>query len=251
MAREHKTPKFRRAPPTVRREALIEATLACLRKHGHEGLSVRRIGAEAGVSPGLINHHFPSVSMLVAAAYETLSMSLLESIQQRAREVGTSPRERLRRFYQAWFAPALLDPGLFNTWLVFWSMISHHPEVRAVHDRTYAAYRTALESLLGQLSQSEGVPRFKPRPAGIALEALLDGLWIEASINPRAFRAAEAVALCEDWTNALCAGAFPSLLADRPSAARHPGTGGRSRAAGRRPRGRRAQDGRKPALPAD
>ena len=211
MAREQQQPKFRRAAPTVRREALIEATLSCLRKWGHEGLSVRRIGAAAGVSPGLITHHFPSVSALIAAAYDTLSMSLLHSIEQHARAEDVSPRERLHRFYEASFTPTLLDPGLFNTWLVFWSMISHDPGVRAVHDRTYAAYRAALETLLGQLQRTEA-PRFRLRPAGIALAALLDGLWIEASMNPRSFRPAEAVALCKDWTNALCAGAFPSLL---------------------------------------
>lgn len=225
MAREH-TPKFRRAPPLLRREALIEATLACLRKYGHDGLSVRRIGAEAGVSPGLINHHFPSVSALLAAAYETLAMSLIHSIQRHARDSEASPRERLRRFYQASFAPALLDPGLFNTWLVFWSMISHDPGMRTVHDSTYAAYRAALETLLGELHGSDGVPRFRLRPAAIALSALLDGLWIEASINPHTFRPADAVALCEDWTNALCAGAFPSLLVSRrpprPARRRHP-----------------------------
>lgn len=211
MPKEH-TPKFRRAPPTLRREALIEATLACLRKFGHDGLSARRIGLEAGVSPGLINHHFPSISALLAAAYETLAMSLIRSIQQHARQVDASPRERLRRFYEASFAPALLDPGLFNIWLVFWSMIAHEPGMRTVHDRTYAAYRAALESLLGELHGTDGVPRFRLRPAAIALSALLDGLWIEASISPQAFEPAEAVALCEDWTNALCAGAFPSLL---------------------------------------
>ncbi|HEX3844607.1 MAG TPA: TetR family transcriptional regulator C-terminal domain-containing protein [Steroidobacteraceae bacterium] len=205
-------PKFRRAPPRLRREALVAATLACLRKFGHEGLSARRIGAEAGVSPGLINHHFPSISALVAAAYETLAMSLIGSIQRHAREIHASPRERLRRFYEASFTPALLDPGLFNTWLVFWSMISHDAGMRTVHERTYAAYRTALESLLGELHGTGGVPRFRLRPAAIALSALLDGLWIEASISPRAFEPADAVALCEDWTNALCAGALPSLL---------------------------------------
>lgn len=219
MAKEQQTPKFRRAPPTVRREALIEATLACLRKYGHDGLSVRRIGAQAGVSAGLITHHFPSVSALIAAAYETLSMSLLHSIEHDAREADSSPRERLHRFYEAWFAPALLDPGLFNTWLVFWSMISHDAAVRAVHDRTYAAYRAALESLLGQLQRSDGVPAFRLRPAAIALSALLDGLWIEASINPSTFKPAEAVALCEDWTHALCAGAFPNLLVESRSLA--------------------------------
>jgi TetR/AcrR family transcriptional regulator, transcriptional repressor of bet genes len=212
---KERTRKFRRAPPPLRREALIEATLACLRKHGHQGLSVRRIGAEAGVSPGLITHHFPSVSALVAASYESLAMSLIRSIQQHAREVEASPRERLRRFYQASFAPTLLDPGLFNTWLVFWSRISHDAAMRTVHDTTYAAYRAALESLLGELRGGSGVPRFRLRPAAIALSALLDGLWIEASINPRTFEPADAVALCEDWTDALCAGAFPSLLVKR------------------------------------
>ena len=96
------------------------------------------------MSPGLITHHFPSVSALIAAAYEALSMSLLHSIGQDAGAVGSSPQERLHRFYEAWFAPALIDPGLFNTWLVFWSMISHDAGVRAVHDRTYAAYRAAF-----------------------------------------------------------------------------------------------------------
>lgn len=209
------TPKFRRASPGVRREALIEATLACLRKYGHEGVSARRIAAEAGVSAGLITHHFPSIAALVAASYETLAMSLLRSIRQHAREVDASPRERLRRFFEASFTSALLDPGLFNAWLVFWSLVAHDPGVRAVHERTNAAYRAALESLLGQLSRSEGIPAFRPRPAAMALSGLLDGLWIEATMNPRAFKPAAAVALCEDWTHALCSGALPSLLARR------------------------------------
>src|SRR5215469_10764552 len=72
--------------------------------------------------------------------------------------------------------------------------------------------------LLGQLQRAEA-PRFRLRPAAIALAALLDGLWTEASINPRTFKPAEAIALCEDWTNALCAGALPSLLIERRSLA--------------------------------
>ena len=215
MVPERRRPKFHRAPANVRREALIDATLACLRKHGHAGVSARRIGAVARVSPGLITHHFPSLSALVAAAYESLAMSLLHSIEQHAREAQTTARERLRRFFQASFAPGLLEPGLFNAWLVFWSMMAHDARVRAVHDRTYVAYRAVLESMLGELSGDGGAPHFKVRPAAIALAALLDGLWIEASMNPRTFKPAEAVALCDDWISALSAGAFPSLLHPR------------------------------------
>jgi len=213
-----KAPKFRREPPAVRREALVEATLRCLKSYGHEGVSVRRISAAAGVSIGLINHHFPSKSTLVAEAYETLALSLQDSILIQSETPTASPRERLSGFFRASFAPELLDPALFNVWLVFWSMVAHSPEIRAVHDRTYGKYRQLLQSLLSRLSQSESAPRFKLRSAGIALSALLDGLWVELSLSPGAFRPRDAIALCEDWVDALCTGAFPRLLRRPPPA---------------------------------
>ena len=139
MTKAPSTPKFRREAPVARREALVEATLVCLKRFGHEGMSVRQISAQAGVSAGLINHHFPSITALVAAAYDTLATSLLHSIRRQAHDLSKTPRERLRRFFEASFAPELLDPGLFSAWLVFWSMVSHDAEMRAVHDRTYGA----------------------------------------------------------------------------------------------------------------
>src|SRR3984885_5967597 len=216
MKKKRHVPKFRRATPAVRREALIEATLSCLKKYGHEGVSVRRISAAAGVSIGLINHHFPSKSGLVAETYEALALSLQDSIRRQADNRAASPRDRLSGFFRASFAPEILDPQLFNVWLVFWSMVAHSPEIREVHDRTYGKYRATLETLLGQLPQSGTAPPFKLRPAAIALSALLDGLWVELSLSSSTFKPGEAIALCEDWVNALCAGAFPRILRGNP-----------------------------------
>jgi AcrR family transcriptional regulator len=196
----------------VRREALVEATLLCLKNFGHEGVSVRRISAAAGVSIGLINHHFPSKAGLVAETYETLALSLQDSIRRQAENKSKSPRQRLSNFFRASFAPEILDPQLFNVWLVFWSMVAHSPEIRAVHDRTYGKYRSILESLLGQLVSSGAAPPLKLRPAAIALSALLDGLWVEMSLSPTVFKAREAIALCDDWVNTLCNGGFARLL---------------------------------------
>jgi TetR/AcrR family transcriptional regulator, transcriptional repressor of bet genes len=212
MTIKRHVPKFHRATPEVRREALVEATLSCLKQFGHEGVSVRRISAAAGVSIGLINHHFPSKSGLIAETYETLALSLLDSIRSQAENQAFSPRDRLSNFFRASFAPEILDPQLFNVWLVFWSMVAHSPEIRAVHFSTYGKYRSVLESLLGQLVESGAAPPFKLRPAAIALSALLDGFWVELSLSPTVFKPREAIALCEDWINALCSGAFPRLL---------------------------------------
>ena len=218
MAIKRRAPKFRRAAPAVRREALIEATLKCLKKYGHNGVSVRRIALAAGVSIGLINHHFPGKSTLVAETYETLALSLQDSIRRQASNKALAPRDRLSGFFRASFAPEILDPQLFNVWLVFWSMVAHSPEIREVHDRTYGKYRSILESLLSGLVRSGSAPPLKLRPAAIGLSALLDGLWVELSLSPATFKPREAIALCEDWVNALCDGAFPRLLASRANA---------------------------------
>jgi TetR/AcrR family transcriptional regulator, transcriptional repressor of bet genes len=220
MTSKRHVPKFRRAAPAVRREALIEATLKCLKRHGHDGASVRRISAAAGVSIGLINHHFPSKSGLVAEAYDTLASSLQESIRAQAENDRVSPRVRLSLFFRASFAPDLLDPQLFNVWVVFWSMVAHSPEIRAVHDRTYGRYRSLLESLLGQLTAAGLAPSLKLHPAAIALTALLDGLWVELSLSAATFKPREAIAVCEDWVDALCHGAFPRLHRTESGAAK-------------------------------
>jgi AcrR family transcriptional regulator len=208
----------------VRREALVDATLRCLKQFGHKGVSVRRISAAAGVSIGLINHHFPSKSSLIAETYETLALSLQDSIRRQADDKAKSPRQRLSDFFRASFAPEILDPQLFNVWLVFWSMVAHSPEIRAVHDKTYGKYRSILESLLRQLVATGAAPPLKLRPAAISLCALLDGLWVELSLSPTTFKPREAIALCEDWVNALCSGGFVRLLGaaapKRPKASR-------------------------------
>jgi TetR/AcrR family transcriptional repressor of bet genes len=218
--RKH-VPKFRRAAPAVRREALIEATLQCLKKYGHDGASVRRISAAAGVSIGLINHHFPSSAGLIAETYETLARTLTEELRAQVDNTQAKPRDRLSVFFRASFAPELLDPQLFNVWVVFWSMVAHSPEIRAVHDKTYGQYRAILEKLLAQLVESGAAPPFKLRPAAIALSAVLDGLWVELSLSADTFKPREAIAICEDWIDALCSGAFPRMhsKAKRPRAA--------------------------------
>ncbi len=205
-------PKFRRAAPAVRREALVEATLRCLKKYGHEGVSIRRISAEAGVSIGLINHHFPNKSGLIAETYESLAHSLRESAHEQSSGKDATPRERLTGFFQASFAPTLVDPELFNVWIVFWSMVAHSEEIRAVHDRTYDDYRAVLESLLSELARAGDAPKFKLKQAAIGLSALMDGLWVELSLSPSTVKPTDAIALCEDWVSALCAGSFPRLL---------------------------------------
>ena len=51
---------FRRVPEFDRRADMIEATLDCIADLGIQGTTVRAVAAHAGVSNGLIRHHFAS-----------------------------------------------------------------------------------------------------------------------------------------------------------------------------------------------
>ena len=184
--------------------ALVEATIESLKRHGHEGLSVRRISALAGVSIGLINHHFPNKRVLVAEAYRHFNAMLGEEFRRAVERAPASPRARLRAFFDATFSPPNLTPEVLSAWVVFWGLYRHSPEIRAVHDEAYGGYVALVRDLLADLEKETGRLRFDLRLAAIGLTAMLDGLWLEWCLDPHNFRPSEAVALCEAWVDGLC-----------------------------------------------
>jgi TetR/AcrR family transcriptional regulator, transcriptional repressor of bet genes len=198
-------PRYERRVASDRREALVDAAIACLKRHGHEGLSVRRIAAKAGVSIGLINHHFPGKDTLVAEAYRTFSRRLTASFETAAESAGSEPRERLRAFFKAVFSRPNLDPEVLTAWVVFWGLLRVSPEIRAVHEEEGHGYGDLLARLLGDLARHRGHPRPDLRLAVIGLTGLLDGLWLDWCLDPEGFRPREAAALCDDWVDRVIA----------------------------------------------
>jgi len=195
-------PKYRRALPEDRRGDLVDATLRCLADHGHAGVSVRRIAAEAGVSAGLVNHHFDGIEALVAAAYEKLSTDLLATVMTRV-EGETSPRRRLSAYFAAIFSDAVLDPGLLKIWVVFWSLLPHTEPLKAIQKRMWSDYRGSIERELAACVI--GDPGFDAAHTALGLAALMDGLWLQGCLDPGSYRPADAVALCEAFTDAALA----------------------------------------------
>ena len=212
-ARTHR-PRFQRQLPQVRRQALIDATIECLKRYGHDGLSIRTISAQAGVSVGLINHHFPNKDELIAAAYRHFNAELVGGMQAAVARAGTSPQARMRAFLEAWFSAPSLDADALAVWVVFWGLYRHSRLIQRVHRETYQGYVNLLRGMLAELLPPGRAPRRArgrqgvrsvPTPAvdlrlaAIGLTALLDGLWLEWCLEPGTFRPAEAVELCEEW----------------------------------------------------
>jgi len=211
MARAAPKPRFARQPPEVRRQALVDATIECLKLYGHEGLSIRTISAQAGVSVGLINHHFPNKEELVAAAYRHINSELVLGMQAAVARAGRSPQARMRAFLEAWFSAPSLDADALAVWVVFWGLYRHSRLIQRIHRETYQGYVSLLRGMLAELLPQPRTARSRRAGrsgaaapvdlhlAAIGLTALLDGLWLEWCLEPGTFRPAEAVELCEAW----------------------------------------------------
>ena len=191
-----------------RKALLVQATLRCLREFGFHGTSIRRICTAAGVSVGLINHHYRSKDQLITETYLHISGSILQELSLHMEQAGDAPRQQLSAFFGASFSPAMLDPSILEAWLAFWGGVRSSPAMREAHQRSYDDYRHTLSRALSALGQQQRWTGFQADRAAIALSAMLDGLWLELSLQPDTFDASEGIRMCESWIDGLEAGAW-------------------------------------------
>lgn len=192
-------PGFTRAEPDARRLSLIEATARVLARDGASGASVRAIALEAGVSPGLVAHHFGGVDALIAATYAHVGEQVSAALDSAMEAAGDDPHARLLAYVAASFAPPIADRALLATWTAFWGLVIARGEIAALHDVQYARYREGLEALLAAC----GLRPAARRRAAIAIAALVDGLWLELCLSPAVLDADEARAIAQAQIAAL------------------------------------------------
>jgi len=192
-------PGFTRAEPDARRLSLIASTARVLARDGASGASVRAIAVEAGVSPGLVAHHFGGVDALIAATYAHVGEQVAATLDAAVCAAGNDPQARLIAYVTASFAPSVADRDLLATWTAFWGLVIARGEIAALHDAQYARYRAELERLLAAC----GLPSTARRRAAISIAALVDGLWLELCLSPAVLDADEARAIAQSHIAAL------------------------------------------------
>lgn len=188
---------FTRESADARRADLIEATAACLADVGLAGTNVRAICARAGVSPGLLRHYFGGIDDLVAATYQATSDRMDAIFAAAVTGAGADPRARLTAYLTASFRPPVTDPELLGAWTAFWALARSDARMAEIHAESYAGYRARLGELLTACGARDA------ERLAIMLTAMVDGLWLELSLDAGSFGAEAAVAMIERAVAAL------------------------------------------------
>jgi AcrR family transcriptional regulator len=188
---------FTRESADARRADLIEATAACLAEVGLAGTNVRAICARAGVSPGLLRHYFGGIDDLVAATYEATSDRMDAVFAEAVAGTAPNPRAQLLAYLTASFRSPVTDPELLGAWTAFWALARNDARMAEIHAQSYAGYRARLGDLLVACSAADA------ERLAIMLTAMVDGLWLELSLDAESFGAEAAVAMIERAVTAL------------------------------------------------
>jgi AcrR family transcriptional regulator len=169
-------PRFRRYSVEERSAMLIDAGLACLARGGIQAFTVDNICREANASRGLIAHHFGSKEGLLAEVYVAAYRNFMAILMPE----GATDLESL---LDAAFSADLYRRDPLNIWLALWGEVAVNPTLRAAHRVQYAGLLSRLETAIAAHAVKRGLA-IDAAELALPVMALIDGLWLEAQIDP-------------------------------------------------------------------
>jgi AcrR family transcriptional regulator len=187
----------RQVSAAASKDKLIEATILCMANYGPAGVSIERITDAAGVSRGLVRHHFGGKRQLLLEAFQRLADGQRAAFTADPAEDG-DPVATLRAIVATDFREELAAPERAHAWFGFWQAALGDPDLKEINERVYAEERERYSGLFREAARRQGLD-IDPRKAGIGLVALADGAWIELLMAATDFTIEDALALCDDY----------------------------------------------------
>ena len=180
---------YRRKSAQQRRQELIQAGIICLGKGGMSAFTIDRICKQAGVSRGLINHHFKTKEDLLTCIYADMTDHLVQNFNS-----GDS-RQQLAEIIEASFDEQSFNRSNLRAWLSIWGEVATNEALNSLHQSRYRKYKARIAQALKSIAKVDKT-ELDADSVARQLIALIDGLWLEYCLHSRGFSLAVARADC-------------------------------------------------------
>lgn len=179
----------RKAPEEARREQILAAAYAVALRMGIDGVTVRAVAAEAGLSHGLLVFYFKQKDHLIAALLDRVlaTTALLRMPEDAARL--PDPTAGLRAVLRHELERLAHGPQDFRLFVEYWALGTRHAVIRVRIAAALERYRGALRTVA---ERAIGAPR--DATAGVTADglaavavSLISGCAMQAMIDPEAF----------------------------------------------------------------
>lgn len=182
----------------VRREQIVRATIRCLARGGHAGLTMKKVSREAGVSQGILHYYFPGKRGILVAALEAVMADLDRRVATAQAKSGRDPRARLRALVRASLGTALEAREVWVVFVEFWGEMMHDRRLRVVNAALYTRMRRLIGRLVAEGVRAGRWRRVDTTAAAAVILGLLDGVALQLTFDPGVFGVAAAARFCEE-----------------------------------------------------
>jgi len=171
----------------IRRAELSQAAFDALVLHGIRGTTLERVARIAGVSKGVVLHHFKDKDALFEGVQRKANTVLRDCVTELLRH-ATTPLERLYAIIVGNFAAPVFQQEICHAWISLCSDVPHNRQSQRIQTAVHARMRSNLLSALRPLNVADA-----PR-AAFQLRTVMDGIWLRASFQIAPMDGAEGVA---------------------------------------------------------
>jgi len=188
------SPKRGVAP--LRRAEIVRATIRCLARDGYSGLTMKNVAREANVSQGILHYYFTDKRAILVAALETVTADLDRRVAAAQSREGRDARARLRALIGACLRLAVEERAFWIVFVEFWGEMMHDRRLREINAALYARMRRQIGAVVAQGIRSGVFRRTHALRAAAVILALVDGVSLQLTFDPAAFRVDEAARFC-------------------------------------------------------
>ncbi|TCP54267.1 TetR family transcriptional regulator [Tamaricihabitans halophyticus] len=163
------------------RERILTALVELVATRGLEAVSVRQVAAQAGVTGGMVQHHFSTKQQMIRAAMAAITENLAELVAEA--QTGLPPGSALRSICR--MLVPLDDERMVHAriWLAFLARAAVDDDVATEHRQTWQQLEDIFARLLAAAG-NRGRPLAVDRAGGALLLATLDGLATGGVVEP-------------------------------------------------------------------
>ncbi|MDX2168536.1 MAG: TetR family transcriptional regulator C-terminal domain-containing protein [Deltaproteobacteria bacterium] len=188
----------------ARRAAIAAAAWRTIARHGLDASSVRAIARDAGCSTGVLAHYFPDKDALLLHALRLATARTGARMATRARAArGLAALRMVVREALPLDADSRVE---WRIWLAFWGRAFADPALAAEQRRRYRVWRHLVRELLAAARRDGELPAsLVPGAAADQLVAFIDGVGLQATLEPRRLTRAVQVRMVDAYLARLAA----------------------------------------------
>lgn len=178
VARSKSQEPPRKASREVRRQQLIDATIATLARVGYARATLTEVAKTAGLSHGLIIFHFETKEKLLGETLEFMAREYRDNWVRALEDAPKTPAAQLDALVRADFTAEICAPERLAAWSALWVEAQSRPIYQEHCAGFDLEYMQVIERLCAELTR-DGRYATRADHTARAIRVTLVGLWFE------------------------------------------------------------------------